>query len=142
MNPWYAKAIELLIVAALGVCVLISVMRLAFAVQRRKRLRDRIILLLMSASLLTAALMYCASHPTYYRFNDRLILRLDIDSVVQRYGSYDRGEVIPGERGRIGYYIYTDNGPIMPDHLDHYYWISFDENGRVTAVTDSVLPGG
>lgn len=142
MNPWYTDAIALLTVGTLAICTVIGIVRLIVAAVRKKPLRDRVILLLLPALLLTVTVMYIAAHATYYRFNDRLILKSDIDTVVQRYGDYDRGEVIPGKRGRIGYYIYTDNGPIMPDHMDHYYWISFDETGRVTAVTDSVLPGG
>ena len=142
MNPWYSEFIELGIICLLALCVTVAIVRVIGALRRKKPVRDRILMLAVSALLLTCTLLYLSSHATYYRFNDRLILRSSIDEVIEKYGMYDIGSVTPGVSGRIGYYIYTDNGPIMPDHLDHYYWISFDESGAVTKVSESAQPGG
>jgi len=30
----------------------------------------------------------------------------------------------------------------MPDHLDHYYYIEYDENGIVKEVYEGSQPGG
>ena len=49
---------------------------------------------------------------------------------------------IYGKSGRVAYYIYRDDGWIMPDHLPHYYYIEYDENGLATKVYDGVAPGG
>ncbi len=40
------------------------------------------------------------------------------------------------------YYIYTDNGPIMPDHLKHYYYMEYDEWGVIYNVYEGCQPGG
>ena len=61
---------------------------------------------------------------------------------MSKYGAFDRGTVQEGKSGKVGYYIYTDNGPIMPDHMKHYYWIYFDESGIVYKVEDNLPPGG
>lgn len=63
-------------------------------------------------------------------------------SVIDKYGDYDEGIVQDNKSGKIGYYIYTDNGPVMPDHLKYYYWIYYDENGKVYKVEEHCQPGG
>ena len=47
------------------------------------------------------------------------------------------------------YYKYNDwvilnrnNGPIMPDHLKHYYYMEYDEWGMIYNVFDGLQPGG
>lgn len=62
--------------------------------------------------------------------------------IQQKYGAFDLGEVRENEKGRVAYYIYTDNGPIMPDHLEHYYYMEYDENGVIYNVYDAVTLGG
>ena len=42
----------------------------------------------------------------------------------------------------VYYYIYTDNGPIMSDHMKHYYYMEYDENGIVYNIYDGLPPGG
>ena len=74
------------------------------------------------------------THPTHYRFNDRWIRKNNINKVQERYGDYDLGSLDEGERGYIAYYVYTDNGPIMPDHKKYYYHIKYDEQGDVTEI--------
>jgi hypothetical protein len=52
------------------------------------------------------------------------------------------GTISEGHSGTVAYYIYKDNGPIMPDHLDHYYYMEYDENGIIYKVYDGCAPGG
>ena len=67
---------------------------------------------------------------------------IGINMVEQKYGEFDLGEIKENEKGKVAYYIYTDNGPIMPDHLKHYYFIEYDEWGVIYNVYDSCQPGG
>ena len=60
----------------------------------------------------------------------------------EKYGEFDLGEIKEGEKGRVAYYIYTDNGPIMPDHLKHYYYMEYDEWGMIYNVFDGLQSGG
>ena len=62
--------------------------------------------------------------------------------IEQKYGAFDLGEVRENEKGRVAYYIYTDNGPIMPDHMEHYYYMEYDEKGDIYNVYDACAPGG
>ncbi len=92
--------------------------------------------------LLVVVILYALSHSTYYRYNDWAILQSNIHMVEQKYGEFDLGEIKENEKGKVAYYIYTDNGPIMPDHLKHYYYIEYDEWGVIYNVYDSCQPGG
>ena len=65
-----------------------------------------------------------------------------IYEVEEKYGDFDLGEIIKNQKGSVGYYIYTDNGPIMPDHLEHFYYMEYDEDGIIYKVYDSCSPGG
>jgi len=69
-------------------------------------------------------------------------LQSNIYTVEQKYGEFDLGKIKDNAKGRVAYYIYTDNGPIMPDHLDHYYYMEYDERGVIYNVYDGVQPGG
>lgn len=92
--------------------------------------------------LLVVVILYALSHSTYYRYNDQAVLQSNIHMVEQKYGEFDLGEIKENEKGKVAYYIYTDNGPIMPDHLKHYYFIEYDEWGVIYNVYDSCQPGG
>ncbi len=93
-------------------------------------------------SILCAVLLYVSSHSTYYKYNDWFILQSNIHKVEQKYGKFDLGEIKDNEKGRAAYYIYTDNGPIMPDHMKHYYYMEYDEWGVIYNVYDGLQPGG
>lgn len=58
--------------------------------------------------------------------------------IKSKYGDFDFGEYKANILGKVGYYIYTDNGPIMPEHLKHYYFIEYNKEGIVTNVFDAV----
>ena len=92
--------------------------------------------------LLVVVILYALSHSTYYRYNDWAVLQSNIHMVEQKYGEFDLGEIKENEKGKVAYYIYTDNGPIMPDHLKHYYFIEYNEWGVIYNVYDSCQPGG
>ena len=66
----------------------------------------------------------------------------EISEVQEKYGEPDLENYVQGKSGEVGYYIYTDNGPIMPDYLEHYYYIKYNEDGIVTKVYVSGQPGG
>ncbi len=62
--------------------------------------------------------------------------------VREKYGDFDLGIVESDKSGKVAYYIYTDNGPIMPDYLKHYYYIKYDECGVVYSIYEGCQPGG
>lgn len=141
MNPWFAEIIELIILLALFICFIILIVMLTKAKKHHKGTRTKGLLLSLDVILFACSLIFVLSHSTYYKFNDWAILNSDINSVIDKYGDFDKGSIQKGKSGKVGYYIYTDNGPIMPDHTDHYYWIYFDESGTVYKVEESLPPG-
>lgn len=78
--------------------------------------------------MIGTVVVYAFSHSTYYKYNDWSILQSDIHIVEKKCGEFDLGEIKDNKKGKVAYYIYTDNGPVMPDHLKHYYYIEYDEN--------------
>ena len=98
--------------------------------------------LIINFSLFVLTVLYVSSHSTYYKYNDWAILRSNIYMVEQKYGKFDLGEIKQNQRGTVAYYIYTDNGPIMPDHMEHYYYMEYDEKGDIYNVYDACAPGG
>ena len=142
MNAWYQDFIYLGVFLTLALLVLGFVIWLVAGIIKKRKIKKQIISLSVSAVLLLVAVLFIGSHSTYYLFNDCRILGNHIQEVPKQYGEPDLGRYTNGTSGRFGYYIYTDNGPIMPDHLDHYYYIEYDENGIVTDVYDGCQPGG
>lgn len=142
MNIWYADIIELFILFVLFISFIILLILLIKAKRKNKNIKTKGLLLSLDIIFFACSIQFVLSHSTYYKFNDWSILNSDINSVISKYGAFDEGTIQEGNSGRIGYYIYTDNGPIMPDHMEHYYWIYYDESGMVYKVEDSLLPGG
>ena len=142
MNPWYVLTAELLVFALLSVCFVIFLIMLITAKKHKKPIKKILILLAFDIIIFACSLVFTMSHPTYYKYNDWIIINSDINTVTDKYGDFDKGKIQEGKSGKIGYYIYTDNGPVMPDHTDHYYWIYFDEYGIVYKVEDKTPPGG
>ena len=124
------------------VCLIILMVMLIKAKKQHKAARTKGLLLSLDIIFFACSIGFVLSHSTYYKYNDWSVLYSDINAVINKYGVFDIGSVQEGRSGRIGYYIYTDNGPIMPDHSDHYYLIYFDESGTVYKVKDSLPPGG
>ncbi len=142
MNQWYFTIgiLFILFMLILGIIngIILSV------VQKVRKHNNKTIVVSMGINfiLLVAVILYALSHSTYYRYNDWVILQSNIHMVEQKYGEFDLGEIKENEKGKVAYYIYTDNGPIMPDHLKHYYYIEYDEWGVIYNVYDSCQPGG
>lgn len=87
--------------------------------------------------IIFSALIFLFSHSTYYKYNDWWVKGRSLAEIEERYGDFD---IRLGSTA--GYYIYTDNGWIMPDHLPHYYYMEYDENGIVRRVYEGLHPGG
>lgn len=102
--------------------------------EERRTLLIGMIIFVPSAMLLVLHLL---SHSTYYKYNDMWIIGHSVTDVKNRYGEFD---LYNG--AYAAYYIYTDNRGFLPDHLDHYYYMYYDENEIVTKVGDSCQPGG
>ena len=81
-------------------------------------------------------ILFWASHQTYYKYNDWWIVGKTEEEIVERYGEFDE---IWGKSK--AYFIYVDNGWIMPDHQHHFYHIEFDSTGIATKVYDGLAPG-
>lgn len=64
-------------------------------------------------------MLYCYSHPTYYKYNDRWIIGNSITEIEKRYGKFDLHH-----NNEVAYYISYDN----------YYYIEYDENGIAVNV--------
>lgn len=144
MNPWYVLAIEICVFLMLFICFIVFLVMLIKAISKKKHKPIKIISVLLSLDVILFAflLVFVLSHPTYYKYNDWEIMGSHISDVQNRYGNFDIGIVQTGHPGEVGYYIYTDDGPIMPDHLPHYYFIHYDENGIVDSVKESIPEGG
>lgn len=139
MNQWYFDIIILftlfLLIAGMLICIILK---------RVRKLNNKSLIAALSISvfLLVTTVLYASSHSTYYRYNDWSILQSNIHMVEQKYGEFDLGEIIENKKGSVAYYIYTDDGPIMPDHLKHYYYMEYDEWGVIYNVYDGCQPGG
>ena len=142
MNQCYFDIGTLLVMLLLVVGIIICVISFITKRIRKKNRKAVIIALCIHFVLLITATLYYSSHSTYYKYNDWIILQSNIHMVEEKYGEFDLGEIKDNEKGIVAYYIYTDNGPIMPDHLKHYYYIEYDEWGMVYNVYDSCQPGG
>ena len=144
MNPWYVLAIEICVFLMLFICFIVFLVMLIKAISKKKHKPIKIISVLLSLDVILFAflLVFVLSHPTYYKYKDWEIMGSHISDVQNRYGNFDIGIVQTGHPGEVGYYIYTDDGPIMPDHLPHYYYIHYDENGIVDSVKESIPEGG
>lgn len=144
MNPWYISAIEVCIFLMLFICFIVFLVKFIKAISKKKHKHIKALSVLLSIDVILFAfsLVFILSHPTYYKYNDWEIIGSHISNVQNRYGKFDVGTVRTGHQGEVGYYIYTDDGPIMPDHLPHYYYIHYDENGVVDSVKESVSVGG
>ena len=127
MNAWYMLAAY---VGAILICLALCAASLAVmmhGIVKQRRLGGRLAFLIAAGAVTAAVLLFTNSHETYYRFNDWAVSGSTVQDIVKRYGEPD---------------INTDEGPIMPDHLEHFYRIGIDENGRAAEISDTVRKGG
>ena len=141
-EAFIAGVTEIFIFMVLITAVIVFTVKLIRAMKKHISLKMPVIFHLVSVVLLGCAVIFAVSHGTYYKYNDWYILGNDINKVVERYGKFDKGSVEIDRSGSIRYYIYEDNGPIMPDYLDYYYCIDYDENGIVYKVEVRASEGG
>lgn len=141
MNQWYFDIGMLLILLLLVIGMVICIIMLVIRKNKKKNRKAIIPSMIAGFILLVMTILYASSHSTYYKFNDWIILHSNVHLMEQEYGRFDLGEIKENQKGRAAYYIYTDNGPIMPDHLEHYYYIEYDEHGVIYNVYDGSKPG-
>ena len=142
MNQWYFDIGILGVLLLLTVGFLSCIIMIMIRKVRKRKGKAVGISIGINAVLLATTILYSISHSTYYKYNDWTILQNNIYTVEEKYGEFDLGKVNDNQKGCVAYYIYTDNGPIMPDHLKHYYYIEYDENGIVYNVYNACQPGG
>ena len=142
MNSWDMVFLYLGALLLLSGILLASLIILIIKAVKKLPKQAAAITSVISAVVLVAEAVFIATHSTYIRYNDAFVLGSSITEVEKVYGAFDTGSYRQGNRGEVGYYIYTDNGSIMPDHLDHYYYICYDENGIVHKVYDGSQRGG
>lgn len=100
-------------------------------------MKKTLVIIIAVIAVLSAVISYFCFHPTFYKYNDAWIIGRSIDEVEERYGEFDLDWDY-----RKGYYIYNDDRGFLPDGLDHYYYMEYDENGIVYEVYDSCQMGG
>lgn len=142
MNSFYFNFLLICLMILLIVGILICTILFIIHRIKKQSIRTIIISIAAEAVLLLSVIIYYMSHSTYYKYNDWSILQSNIHMVEQKYGEFDLGEVRDNEKGRVAYYIYIDNGPVMPDYLKHYYYMEYDEWGIIYNVYEACQPGG
>ncbi|MCM1226063.1 MAG: hypothetical protein NC320_01400 [Clostridium sp.] len=135
MNPWYFITFAFIFGAILIIALIISVILL---IKRRKKVN--VIFTAVNTMLIISGILFCCSHSTYYKYNDWAIKDHNINMIEQKYGKFDLVKIENNKSGRAAYYIYTDDGPIMPDHLKHYYYMEYDCWGVIYNVYDAPQP--
>ncbi len=139
MQPWCEFIISIMVFGVTGIVLLYCIIQLF---RKKKSKKMYAISALTSFLVIVCFGIFLESHQTTFKYNDWEMLNSNINDIQNKYGEFDIGEIQEGKSGRVGYYIYTDDGPIMPDYLKHYYYIRYDENGIVYEVYDSCQPGG
>lgn len=142
MENFVVTIIELLVLMILIVTAVCAVIGIAINRKKNKSIAGTVTVLVSSIVLFAVSAFFVSSHKTYYKYNDFTISRSNMAEIKEKYGEFDIGNYHKGSAGRAGYYIYTDNGPVMPDHLPHYYYIEYDDTGAVTRIFEGLAPGG
>ena len=142
MNQWYFDIGILFVILLLIVGIIVCVISFITKLIKKKNRKAVIIAVGIHFVLLTVSILYASSHSTYYKYNDWVILQSNIHMIEEKYGEFDLGEIKEGKKGRVAYCIYTDSGPIMPDHLKHNYYMEYDEWGMIYNVSNECQPGG
>ena len=142
MNPWTVEFGYLFFGLIFLIIGIIAGNLIIKGKHKKKSIKLPAFSLAISSLLLLMLIVFVASHPTYFKYNDWLILDSNINTIHQKYGDFDLGVVTDNKPGKVAYCIYTDNGPFMPDHLKHYYYMEYDEWGVINKVYEACQPGG
>ena len=87
--------------------------------------------------ILILIIIFAISHKTYFKYNDWWIIGKNINDIQKKYGKFDK------EYGKTAcYYLYTNDGPVMSDHLPYYYCMDYDENKIIKKVYKTGPLGG
>lgn len=141
MNDW---DIFFFYLAVYGVCLVLflaGLILLTMLLVKRKRIRGALVVLGLSVLTAGGLTLFRFTHPTYYKYRDGWVMGNTVENVEKRYGAFDTGQYQSGKAGVVGYFIFRDDGPIMPDHLEHYYYMEYDESGVVVRVYAAVPKG-
>ena len=90
-EAFIAGVTEIFIFMVLITAVIVFTVKLVRAIKKHISLKKPVIFHLVSVLLLGCAVLFAVSHGTYYKYNDWYILGNDINKVVERYGSFDKG---------------------------------------------------
>ena len=138
MEQWI---IDFTLITILLICI-ISIIANTIIIIKNKVRKTAYFFLILSIIVSITDILYASSHSIYYKYNDWAILTSNISMVREKYGEFDYGNIDKNKSGTVGYYIYTDNSPIMPDHLRHYYYMKYDNWGVIYEVYESCEVGG
>lgn len=98
-----------------------------------KKKRKMGIYQLISSILLGGMIyLFLISHSTWIEYNDWWVINNNLEEIKSRYGDFDYE--IYGERWCVGYHVFYNNGPLMPDYSNYFYVMEADEAGIVYEV--------
>ncbi|MDL2317963.1 hypothetical protein LJC74_02550 [Eubacteriales bacterium OttesenSCG-928-A19] len=100
--------------------------------------KKRITVIMLIFIAMASLCLFYASHSTYIEYNDWWILGRSVNEVKERYGNFD---LLWSSNG-VAYFAHHGNKLFLSDHLDHYYFIEFGEDGIVHTVSLKTQPGG
>lgn len=100
------------------------------------------IALAVDVLVIAGFIIFEMSHATYYKYNDWEIVNSDIQEIKEKYGEFDIFDANDEGNGEAAYYVYTDNGFVMHNHIPYYYYMKFDENGKIYEVRVDTPRGG
>ncbi len=136
MSWYYSLSVLLLFLVAVVFFVTMQIVFIVSAV-KKKLTKGKVIAYIGCYVFLLLFFIFVSSHSVSPRYNDWFVESATVDKVIEVYGEPDKKYST-----QLYYYLYTDNEPIMPDHLPHYYCVEFDENGKVTEVYETLPKGG
>lgn len=93
MNPWIIDFCYLVLLLCFVIVGIASVVLLIVRKRKQKSIKSTVISLVISIFLLAVLILFIASHSTYYKYNDWVILQSNIYVVQQKYGDFDLGTI-------------------------------------------------
>ncbi len=136
MSWYYSLSVLLLFLVAVIFFVTMQIVFIVSAV-KKKLTKGKVAAYIGCYAYPLLFVLFVSSHSVSPAYNDWFVENTTVDKVIEVYGEPD--EKYSTE---LYYYLYTDNGPITPDHLEHYYCVEFDESGKVTKVYETLPKGG
>lgn len=119
----FSMGIGAVLLAALITCLIL----LAVRKHRHQSIRNITVCLIAFILFSGFHILFCTSHQTDLRYNDRLIVGHNIEEVEERYGPAVR-------RGNGSWACFDEDG--------HGYWMELDKDGVVKSVSYGNGPWG